>query len=284
MAPSAQPLPLEKSNGSAHFTKKSQKPSAVIHRNLKAEPLQVAHAEGSWVTFSNGQRMLDTTCGAAVACLGHKNERVKAAIIAQIDKFSYCNSMFLGTKIGEELAQELVDGTNGQMSKALMLCSGMSVVVLYMENANDFLGSEAMDAAMKMARQYFMEVLPKQPQRTKYIARNGSYHGTTLGALSVGRHMGRRELFEPMLLPNCDKVSPCNEYRGRKEGQTREGYVQQLAQELDDKFQELGPENVIAFVAEPVVGAVSFSARLRFHAHPSRHWGVCRRSQAISQP
>lgn len=124
-----------------------------------------------------------------------------------------------------------------------------------------------MDAAMKMARQYFMEVVPKQPQRTKYIARDGSYHGTTFGALSVGRHMGRRELFEPMLLPNCGKVSACNEYRGCKDGQTQHDYVQQLAQELDDKFQEMGPDNVIAFVAEPVVGAVSIHIHVLFGAN-----------------
>lgn len=116
-----------------------------------------------------------------------------------------------------------------------------------------------MDAAMKMARQYHMELTPPQPQRINYIAREGSYHGTTLGALSVGGHVIRRELFEPMLLQNCVKVSPCNEYRGRKEGQSIEQYVEMLAQELDDKFMELGPETVVAFVAEPLVGAVSFA-------------------------
>ena len=117
-----------------------------------------------------------------------------------------------------------------------------------------------MDAAMKMGRQYFLETEPKQPQRTQYIARHGSYHGTTWGALSLGGHLGRREFFEPVLLQNCSKVSACNEYRDRRKDQTQEEYVQQLARELDDKFQELGPETVIAFVAEPVVGAVSLQA------------------------
>lgn len=131
------------------------------------------------------------------------------------------------------------------MAKALIMCSG----------------SEAMDAAMKMARQYFMEVVPRQEKRTRFIARECSYHGTTWGALSVGGHTGRRELFEPMLLRGCEKVSPCNEYRSRKEGQSVEEYVEVLAKELDDKFQEMGPETVIAFVAEPVVGAVSFIAK-----------------------
>jgi adenosylmethionine-8-amino-7-oxononanoate aminotransferase len=163
-------------------------------------------------------------------------------MIAQIDAFSYCNSMFFGTQIGEQLCQNLIEGTDHKMAKALIMCSG----------------SEAMDAAMKMARQYFMEIVPRQEKRTKFIAREGSYHGTTWGALSAGGHTGRRELFEPMLLHGCEKVSPCNEYRGRNEGQSVEEYVEVLAKELDDKFQEMGPETVIAFVAEPVVGAVSF--------------------------
>jgi adenosylmethionine-8-amino-7-oxononanoate aminotransferase len=113
-----------------------------------------------------------------------------------------------------------------------------------------------MESAMKMARQYFMEVSPKQPARINFIARDGSYHGTTLGALSMSGHVARRGLFEGMLLPNIGRVSACNAYRGMKEGQTVEEYVQDLADELDRKFQEMGPETVCAFVAEPVVGAV----------------------------
>lgn len=114
-----------------------------------------------------------------------------------------------------------------------------------------------MEAAMKMARQYFMELSPQQPGRINFIAREGSYHGTTLGALAMSGHVARRGLFTDMLLPNIGRVSACNEYRGMSEGQTIEQYVQQLADELDRKFQEMGPETVCAFVAEPVVGAVS---------------------------
>jgi adenosylmethionine-8-amino-7-oxononanoate aminotransferase len=116
-----------------------------------------------------------------------------------------------------------------------------------------------MDTAMKMARQYFMEISPQQNKRINFIARKGSYHGTTLGSLSMSGHVARRKLFNDMLLTNIHYVSPCNEYRGMKEGQTTEEYVQQLADELDQKFQELGPDTICAFVAEPVVGAVSSS-------------------------
>lgn len=125
-----------------------------------------------------------------------------------------------------------------------------------------------MEAAMKMARQYYMEVSPQQPKRINFIAREGSYHGTTLGALSMGGHVSRRSLFVDMLLPNIGRVSPCNAYRGMGPEQTVEQYVEQLANELDSKFQELGPETVCAFVAEPVVGAVRFLTQNWFRVLP----------------
>lgn len=119
-----------------------------------------------------------------------------------------------------------------------------------------------MDAAMKMARQYFIELVPSQPQRFRFVARRESYHGNTLGSLSVGGHRSRRAIFEPMLLQNVSHVSACNAYRGMTEGEDVSAYVRRLASELDEEFQRIGPETVCAFVAEPVVGAVS---SLRFH-------------------
>jgi adenosylmethionine-8-amino-7-oxononanoate aminotransferase len=116
-----------------------------------------------------------------------------------------------------------------------------------------------MESAMKMARQYYYELSPKQTKRVTFIAREGSYHGTTLGSLSMSGHVGRRNMFHELLMNNIYRVSPANEYRGKADGQTTEQYVQQLADELDRKFEEVGPETVCAFVAEPVVGAVSFS-------------------------
>lgn len=115
---------------------------------------------------------------------------------------------------------------------------------------------------MKLARQYFTESKPAQPQRTKFISRAESYHGTTLGALGVGGHLARRALFEPLLVQTAGRVSACNAYRGMRDGETVEGYVARLAQELDDEFQKLGPDTVCAFIAEPVVGAVSSTFRL----------------------
>ncbi|CAG9989338.1 unnamed protein product [Clonostachys byssicola] len=217
----------------------AEQDSAVLHRSLKTSPMMVVSARERHLTFSDGHEILDSTCGAAVACIGSHNDRVKKAMIEQIDKFSYCNSMFFGHPIGEQLCAELIRGTEGAMAKAYIMCSG----------------SEAMDSAMKMARQYFTEISPQENKRINFIAREGSYHGTTIGGLSMSGHVARRSLFLDMLLPNVHRVSACNAYRGMKKGQTTEEYVAQLADELDRKFQEVGPETVCAFVAEPVVGA-----------------------------
>ena len=119
-----------------------------------------------------------------------------------------------------------------------------------------------MDAAVKLARQYFLELSPPQPQRVRIIARHESYHGTTLGALSVSGHKARRGIYEPMLSPLVSHVSACNIYRGCRSGETIEAYVARLAQELDEEFQRVGSDTVCAFVAEPVVGAVSPSVYL----------------------
>lgn len=114
-----------------------------------------------------------------------------------------------------------------------------------------------MEGAIKMARQYFLELKPAQPQRRHFISRQESYHGATLGALSVGGHRGRRALFEPLLIPNTSRVSPCNEYRGRCKTESVKDFVARLADELEMEFQRVGPDTVCAFIAEPVVGAVS---------------------------
>ncbi len=113
-----------------------------------------------------------------------------------------------------------------------------------------------MEAAVKLARQYFLELSPAQTRRTRFISRRQSYHGITLGALAVGGHEYRRAKFEPLLMKNVSRVSPCNSFRGKKAGETDKEYVARLAKELDDEFQAVGPETVCAFVAEPVVGAV----------------------------
>ena len=197
--------------------------SNVLHRSLHEQPKKVVDASGMYLILEDGQKILDATGGAAVACLGHHHPLVRKAVAAQMDRFSYCHSLFFSSDAGEDLCKYLIDSTDGQMSRAFIVSSG----------------SEAMEAALKMARQYFLEMTPPQPQRLRFIARKESYHGTTLGALGLGSHVGRRALYEPMLTPHVSHVSACNTYRGMK----------------DDEFQRIGPDTVCAFVMEPVVGA-----------------------------
>jgi adenosylmethionine-8-amino-7-oxononanoate aminotransferase len=123
-------------------------------------------------------------------------------------------------------------------------------------------GTEAVEASLKMAVQYYMEMPVPQPQRMNFIARKQSYHGNTLGSLSVGHHLGRRALYEKVLAKNVHHVSQCYPYREMKDGETVEAYVARLAQELEDKFQELGPDTVCAFVAETMTGTVSITPPL----------------------
>lgn len=221
-----------------HVGPPANQPS-LLHRSLHVTPSRVTSASGNYIHLSTGQRILDATGGAAVACLGHGNRRVGAAVAAQMQSFSYAHTLVFTSAAAEELADLLVESTGGAMSKAFVVSSG----------------SEAMEAALKLARQYFMEMSPAQPRRANFIARRQSYHGNTLGALSASGHVARRALFEPTLLRNVSHVSACNVYRGLRAGETEADYVARLAQELDDEFARLGPDNVCAFVAEPVVGA-----------------------------
>lgn len=157
---------------------------------------------------------------------------------------SYVHSGAFSSRPAEELARMLASS------------SGMSRVLL---NSG---GSEAIESAIKLARQYHVE--RGEPQRVHFIARDQSYHGNTLGALSLNRHVSRRKHYLPLLnRTNFHAVSPCYAYRYKLEGETDEGYVQRLRDELESKFEELGPGNVAAFFAEtstslhPAVGPVS---------------------------
>ncbi|KAH8805467.1 aminotransferase, class III [Xylogone sp. PMI_703] len=193
-------------------------------------------AQGSYLTLETGQRILDATGGAAVACLGHGNKRIQKALMAQMDQVSYCHSLFFSNSSGEELARILIESTGGRMERALIVSSGKCA----RGDMSKLSWSEAMEAALKTC---------------SFIARKESYHGATLGALSVSGHVGRRALYERMLIQNISFVSPCNQYRGKKDGESDDAYVSRLAKELDDEFHRVGPESVCAFIAEPIVGS-----------------------------
>ena len=210
----------------------------VFHRHLHQLPPVAVAGQGMYLVDSTGKRYLDACGGAAVSCLGHGHPDILAAMHAQVDKLAYAHTSFFTTDAAEELASYLVDTAPTGMSHVYFVSGG----------------SEAMEAAMKMARQYFVEV--GQPQRKHFIARKQSYHGNTLGALAVGGNQWRREPFAPLLM-QATHVSPCYPYREIAQGETEQAYGERLAQELEDTVQRLGPDTVIAFVAETVGGATA---------------------------
>ncbi|HRC37438.1 MAG: aspartate aminotransferase family protein [Rubrivivax sp.] len=210
----------------------------VLHRQF-AHALPVAvGGRGVEIFDSEGRSYLDASGGAAVSCLGHAHPDVLAAMHAQIDRLAYAHTSFFTTEVAETLADHLVASAPAGMSHAYFVSGG----------------SEAMEAALKMARQYFVET--GQPQRTRFIARRQSYHGNTLGALAVGGNEWRRRQFAPLLIA-VTHVSPCYEYRDRRADESAAQYGARLVQELSAAIDEIGGENVIAFVAETVVGATS---------------------------
>ncbi|KAL8824958.1 MAG: hypothetical protein Q9170_007985 [Blastenia crenularia] len=215
--------------------------SSILHRNLATEPLHVESAKGSYLYLRDGKRILDASGGAAVACIGHSDERVQKVLYEQMSKVSYIHAQVYTSGPAEELAEWLIETTKGEMSHCLFMCSG----------------SEAMETAIKLSRQYFLELNPPQPERQIFISRKQSYHGATLGALAVSGHQARRANYEPLMLPQMRQVSPCNEYRYKETDESTQAYVGRLAKELEDEILAAGPGKVCAFVSETVVGATT---------------------------
>ncbi|KWC77912.1 aspartate aminotransferase family protein [Burkholderia cepacia] len=212
--------------------------TTVFHRAPRATlPVAVA-GDGIEIIDSTGKRYIDACGGAAVSCLGHSNQRVIDAIKRQAQQLAYAHTSFFTTDVAEELADRLVEAAPAGLEHVYFVSGG----------------SEAVEAALKLARQYFVE--KGEPQRRHFIARRQSYHGNTLGALAIGGNAWRREPFLPLLI-EAHHVSPCFAYRDQLAGETDEAYAQRLADELEQKIVELGADNVAAFVAETVVGATA---------------------------
>ncbi|MFN3643594.1 MAG: aspartate aminotransferase family protein [Gemmobacter sp.] len=198
-------------------------------------PVAVA-GEGCYLIDAAGRRYLDGSGGAAVSCLGHSDPDVRAALHAQLDRLAFAHTGFFTSEPAEDLADLLIEGAPAGIER-VYLVSG---------------GSEAVEAALKLARQYFLEI--GQPARHRVIARRQSYHGNTLGALAAGGNAWRRAQFAPLLV-EVSHIAPCYAYRDRAEGESLWDYGQRVADELETEINRLGPETVMAFVAEPVVGA-----------------------------
>jgi adenosylmethionine-8-amino-7-oxononanoate aminotransferase len=210
----------------------------VMHRHLHQLPPVAVGGRGCWITDAEGREYLDASGGAAVSCLGHGHADVLAAMHAQIDRLAYAHTSFFTTGVAEELADRLV-ATGPPGTSHAYFVSG---------------GSEGVEAALKMARQYFLEA--GQPERTHFIGRRQSYHGNTLGALAVGGNAWRREPFAPILI-DATHVSPCYPYREQDAAETPEQYGERLARELEAAIERIGSRKVIAFVAETVGGATA---------------------------
>ena len=210
----------------------------VMHRHLRHTPPVAVRGQGVWLEDAAGRRYIDASGGAAVSCLGHGHPDVLAAMHRQIDQLAYAHTSFFTTEVAEQLADQLIRTAPAGMSHAYFVSGG----------------SEAVEAALKMARQYYLEI--GQPERSHFIARRQSYHGNTLGALAVGGNEWRRRQFAPLLV-DVTHVSPCYPYRDQRAGETPEQYGQRLARELDETIRRVGPGKVLAFVAETVGGATA---------------------------
>lgn len=210
--------------------------SHVFHRQLRHRYPMAVGGKGVEIIDRDGKRYLDACGGAAVSCLGHNHPKVIEAIKAQLDKLAYAHTGFFTSEPAEALADYLIDVAPDGLEQVYFVSGG----------------SEAIEAAMKLARQYYLEV--GEPERRYFIARRQSYHGNTLGALALGGNAWRRQQFEP-LLTDVTHVSPCYAYRGRHDDETDAAYVARLAAELEMAILSLGGDKVLGFVAEPVVGA-----------------------------
>ncbi|MBS0541335.1 MAG: aspartate aminotransferase family protein, partial [Proteobacteria bacterium] len=210
----------------------------ILHRAIGTTPPAAAGGAGIEIVDSAGKRYIDASGGAAVSCLGHGHPAVNAALHAQIDKLAYAHTGFFTTDVAEKLADNMVAHAPKGIGHTYLVSGG----------------SEAVEAALKMARQYFVE--KGQPQRRNVITRRQSYHGNTLGALAAGGNEWRRAPFSPLLM-QTHHIDPCFAYRFAEPGESEEVYGQRAANLLEQKIQELGPDTVMAFIAETVVGATA---------------------------
>lgn len=213
--------------------------SRVLHRSLRETPPKAIGGEGVYLFAEDGRRVIDASGGAAVSCLGHQHPRVIAAMAKQASTLAYAHTAFFSSEPAEALAETLVGHEPGGLAYAYFVSGG----------------SEAIEASIKLARQYFIE--RGEPQRQHFIARRQSYHGNTLGALAAGGNAWRRAPYAPLLSAAFSHVTPAFAYHEKHDDESDAQFVARLAAELEAEFQRLGPDTVAAFLAEPVVGATA---------------------------
>ncbi len=210
--------------------------SNVFPRQITNPPIKAVSSDGCYIIDENGKQYFDGSGGAAVSCLGHGDPDVIKAIQDQTSKMAFAHTGFFSSDPAEELAELLIDNAPGELDRVYFVSGG----------------SEAIEAAIKLARQFHIE--NGEPSRHHIIARKQSYHGNTLGALAAGGNKWRRNQFEPILI-DVSHISPCYEYVDKLKEETSFDYGQRVAQELEDEILRLGSDKVMAFIVEPVVGA-----------------------------
>ncbi len=210
----------------------------ILHRQIHDDLPVAVKGDGPYIIDSEGKRYLDASGGAAVSCLGHSHPRIIAAIKEQVDQLAFAHSRFFTSKPAESLADFLIARAPTGIEHVYFVSGG----------------SEAVEAALKISRQYYLE--KGESGRHQFIARRQSYHGNTLGALAVGGNMWRRKQFQPLLM-DSQHVSPCYPYRDKRMDESLEQYGLRVANELEQRIQAVGAETVIAFIAEPIVGAAA---------------------------
>ncbi|KAJ5731599.1 uncharacterized protein N7483_006107 [Penicillium malachiteum] len=212
--------------------------SHILHRAFSERPAKIVGGDGISTILENGKRVIDASCGPSVSCLGHTQPEIFDAITNHLKNdiaYIYSGSPYTNGAT-EELADILLADMPGGLSKAIFVNSG----------------SEATDAALKLAVQYWYE--RGQPQRTHFISRKQSYHGNTIGALCVSGHESRREFYKDFMSSNVSFLDPCYAYRMKWEGESDEQFVQRLARQFEDEILRVGPDRVAGFVAETVSG------------------------------
>ena len=210
--------------------------SNVFPRQITNPPIKAVSSDGCYIIDENGKQYFDGSGGAAVSCLGHGDPDVIKAVQDQTSKMAFAHTGFFSSDPAEELAELLIDNAPGELDRVYFVSGG----------------SEAIEAAIKLARQFHVE--NGEPSRHHIIARKQSYHGNTLGALAAGGNKWRRNQFEPILI-DVSHISPCYEYVDKLKEETSFDYGQRVAQELEDEILRLGSDKVMAFIVEPVVGA-----------------------------
>jgi len=212
--------------------------SHVFPRHTKANLPTAVAGDGCYLIDATGKRYFDGSGGAAVSCLGHSDAAVIHAVQEQVGKLAFAHTGFMTSEPAEALADLLIEQAPAGLDRVYFVSGG----------------SEATEAAIKLARQYHLE--RGEPERRHLIARRQSYHGNTLGALAAGGNAWRRQQFDPLLI-GVSHIAPCYEYADRPEGESAFDYGQRVANELEAEILRLGPETVMGFIAEPVVGATS---------------------------